>query len=217
MWPDIYTAREGAGYPRPKGATPIRYALVPAYEACAAPNSTHGPSLAFPSCNPPSQTSDHLTIGTPDANARSNRFTGFVQLTVVVGNPGTPADDADVAIALDTSDVRRASDLDDYTGELGVGWTFRFTDQDNGPEAGTVQDLPFSFSVPCTATSDPNAGSTCTAATSADAVLPGTIKESRRTVVQDLQGVQVSDGGPDGDADTPAGNTLFLRQGVFVP
>jgi len=29
--------------------------------------------------------------------------------------------------------------------------------------------------------------------------------------------VDVLDGGPDGDVDTPAGNTLFLTQGIFVP
>jgi hypothetical protein len=28
--------------------------------------------------------------------------------------------------------------------------------------------------------------------------------------------VEVTDGGPDGDADSP-GNTVFARQGVFVP
>ena len=31
-----------AGYVRPKGATPFRASLVPAYAACAAPNRTHG-------------------------------------------------------------------------------------------------------------------------------------------------------------------------------
>ena len=28
---------------------------------------------------------------------------------------------------------------------------------------------------------------------------------------------EVLDGGPDGDVDTPTGNTVFARQGVFVP
>ena len=40
-------------YPRPRGANPSRFALVPAYEPCATPNRTHGPPLAHPSCNPP--------------------------------------------------------------------------------------------------------------------------------------------------------------------
>jgi len=29
-------------------------------EQCAAPNRTHGPPLAFSSCNPPVETSDHV-------------------------------------------------------------------------------------------------------------------------------------------------------------
>jgi hypothetical protein len=56
----------------------------------------------------------------------------------------------------------------------------------------------------------------CQASTSADALLPGLIKEGRRTIWQIGQ-VVVYDGGPDGDAATVTGNTLFARQGVFVP
>src|SRR5690349_4715296 len=58
----------GATHPRPRGATPLRAALVPAYEKCTSPNTRHGPPLAFPSCSPPVQTSNFLTVGTPDAN-----------------------------------------------------------------------------------------------------------------------------------------------------
>ncbi len=43
-------------YPRPKGATPSRFSLVPAYLPCTTSNRTHGPPLAFPSCNPPRRT-----------------------------------------------------------------------------------------------------------------------------------------------------------------
>ena len=57
-----------AAHPRPKGATPIAASMVPAYNACAAPNRTHGPPLAFPSCNPPVQSSTAITVGSPDAN-----------------------------------------------------------------------------------------------------------------------------------------------------
>ena len=34
------------GYPRPKGATPMRVSLVPAYTACSSANDTHGAPLA---------------------------------------------------------------------------------------------------------------------------------------------------------------------------
>ena len=40
--------------------------------------------------------------------------------------------------------------------------------------------------------------------------------EGKRAIWQ-LGQVQVFDGGPDGTAATPSGNTLFAVQGVFVP
>ena len=63
-----------AGYPRPKGATPFRVPLVPAYAQCTGGNRQHGPPLAFSSCNPPQQTSSQLTVGTPDANGRGREL-----------------------------------------------------------------------------------------------------------------------------------------------
>jgi hypothetical protein len=52
-----------ATHPRPVGASPLRVSMVPSYRACATPNRTHGPPLAFPSCNPPVQSSTSLTTG----------------------------------------------------------------------------------------------------------------------------------------------------------
>ncbi len=57
-------------YPRPKGATPIRASLVPAARPCTSPNRTHGPPLAFGSCNPPQPGSTHLTVGVGDGSPR---------------------------------------------------------------------------------------------------------------------------------------------------
>ena len=45
---------------------------------------------------------------------------------------------------------------------------------------------------------------------------PGAAPEGRRAIWQ-LGRVAVYDGGSDGDADTPAGDTLFATQGVFIP
>ena len=58
-------------------------------------------------------------------------------------------------------------------------------------------------------------GSTCSATTTADSILPGMVIEGQ---ARDLAAgaVAVLDGGPDGLAVT-AGNTLFAVQGVFVP
>ena len=71
-----------ATHPRPKGATPLRVSMVPAFNQCTTPNRTHGPPLAFPSCNPPVQSSTAITVGTPDANGAPANSEGFVKLEV---------------------------------------------------------------------------------------------------------------------------------------
>ena len=84
-------------YPRPTGASPFRASLVPAYNAVPSPNRMHGPPLAFASCNPPVQSSGSLTVGSPDANGAAANSVGFARYAVMVGNAGTPADEADVS------------------------------------------------------------------------------------------------------------------------
>jgi hypothetical protein len=222
------------GYPRPKGATPTRFSLVPAYVDCVSPNREHGPPLAFESCNPPTQTSSNLTVGTPDANGAPAKSVGFLRLGVVVGTPGG-VDDADVTFAVTVTDVRCKAGVAtcaaantaggaDYTGEIQATVELRITDRYNGvaPGGGTdaaTGDKTFQVTVPCGATSTPtNIGSTCDLTTTADAVYgdPSIVKEGQRAIWQ-LGQVDVYDGGADGDVDTAAGNTLFATQGVFVP
>ena len=215
------TFTNSRAYPRPKGAAPIRAALVPAFQPCTAPNRIHGPPLAFSSCNPPAKASSQLTIGSPDANGQTANFSGYVKYEAYVGNPGTPADEADMAITASLVDVRRSSDLADYTGELQGVTTIRLTDRinDNGislTAPGTVQDTDISFTVPCATTASMTVGSTCSLVTTLDAVIPGAVPEGKRSVFA-MDTIRVFDGGPDGDADTPAGNTLFATQGVFIP
>jgi hypothetical protein len=228
-------------YPRPKGASPARVPLVPAYNQCTAPNSAHGPP-DFPgnatnpdgSCSPPAQSSGNLALGTPDANGAPVNSTGFVSLRTAVGNPGG-LDDADVAIRVHITDVRcqtgaspcgaaNAGGGDDYTGEVQARIGLRITDRNNGtaPPGGTeagTSATTFQVTVPCGVTPTPdNIGSTCELTTTADAVYgnPNTALEGKRTIWE-LGQVQVYDGGPDGDSDTPTGDTVFMRQGLFVP
>jgi hypothetical protein len=142
---------------------------------------------------------------------------GSVQFTAVPGNTGTSADEADVKVKLSTTDVRNKSDLTDYAGQLKASVVLRMTDRDNGPsELATVQDTPLSYTVPCTTTpGSSTVGSTCSLNTTADSVVPNTVKEGRRSIWQ-MDKVNVYDGGADGQASTDP-NTLFLTQGVFVP
>ena len=160
------------GHARPKGATPVRVALVPTYHACAASNEKHGPPLAFPSCNPPLQQSTTLTVGTPDANGFAANSDSFAKLTSVVGAPGPP-DEADVAVTAGVTDVRcRASNAacpggagSDYAGSLLLVVSLRITDKLNGTsgnESATLSQQNFlKAAFPCTPTVDAATGSDC--------------------------------------------------------
>jgi hypothetical protein len=53
------------------------------------------------------------------------------------------------------------------------------------------------------------------AAASVNALIPGAVKAGQRAV-WGLGQVYVTDGGPDGETDTVP-NTIFMRQGLFVP
>jgi hypothetical protein len=136
-----------------------------------------------------------------------------------VGNAGTPADEADVKITFQATDIRNKTGLTDYTGELQGRMLLRITDRLNGgtgKDSATVTDASYTFTVPCAATGGTaDIGATCSLDTTADAITPGTVTEIKRTIWQ-MQDVAVLDGGADGDAET-AGNTVFLRQGIFVP
>ena len=230
-----------ATHPRPKGATPLRASLVPAYNACAgaAINRTHGPPLAFPSCNPPVQSSSSITIGSPDANGAPANSVGFIKIGVVAGTPGPP-EDSDVTLVADVTDVRckagtvacgsaNAADGADYTGEIQGDAQIRITDHWNavaaggGPDAATMIDIPFPVTATCTATASTAIGGACAVTTTANAVVGGpgppwadpAVKDTKRAIVEIGQ-VTVIDGGTDGlVATTP--NTLFGVQGIFIP
>jgi glucose/arabinose dehydrogenase len=205
------------GYARPRGASPVRVPLVPAFQPCTGPNRSHGAPLASGSCAPPAQSSAQLTVGTPDANGKSAAASGYVLFKALPGDPSTTADEADVDLHANATDVRRRADLGDYNGQLQLAVTLRVTDRRNGGAnpAATGTDFSYTAAVPCLPTADTSVGSTCTLATTADALAPGAIAEGGRTV-WGLGQVELYDVGADGVAGT-AGNTPFLRQGVYVP
>jgi plastocyanin len=204
----IVNVTAATGYARPKGATPTRFSLAPAYKPCTSPNRTHGAALSSGSCNPPVQVSDFLTVGTPDANNTGANSIGAVTLKALTG---------DFSIDVSITDVRKKSDLSDYTGQLQGKLPLRITDKRNGPAADepATGDTTFAVTIPCGATSDTTIGSTCSIGTSANAVVPGAFVASVRSILQ-TTGIQVFDGGADGLAST-ADNTLFADQALFVP
>ena len=59
-------------------------------------------------------------------------------------------------------------------------------------------------------------GSTRAISTTANALSPGAVPDGKRMVMQRLGPVHIYDGGADGLVATSP-NTLFAREGVFVP
>jgi hypothetical protein len=123
-------------------------------------------------------------------------------------------------------DVRRRSNLSDYGGELLVAFGVRITDRWNGEDDGaggthpaTAEfpgQGPLSASVACAPTADDAVGSTCLLSTSANALLPGAVREGKRSVWE-LDQITVYDAGQDGDIETLDDNQTFAKQGIFVP
>jgi hypothetical protein len=210
---------------RPKGATPLFAPLVPAYKQCTVGNRTHGAPLAFPSCNPPVQASSFLTVGTPDANGAPANSVGSILLRVKNTSP------EDVLITSNISDVRclpggpaancataNAADGPDYNGQIQGNATIRISDHYNGPglnEAATVVDIPFPVNGQCSVTAATTVGGSCSVNTTANAVVPGSVKDTQRGVIEVGQ-IQIFDGGTSGTAGDP-GATLFEVQGIFIP
>ena len=207
---------------RPAGASPLIVSLVPEYVQCGVNpiNRTHGPPLSNPSCTPPVKRSPYLTVGTPDANGAAANSVGQARLATLAGDPLTPADEADVKFEFSMTDVRRqTTGFPDYTGDLDVNFTFRLTDRTvgAGATATTLVDTsinPF-FVVSCAATGSTTIGSTCSGTTTAEAILPGLLKEGARAIWR-MDEIDIGDGGPDGDVFTPP-NQIFATQGIFVP
>jgi hypothetical protein len=231
--PDWQPARV-TGYPRPKSASPLHVSLVPSHNGCAAfiANESHGPPLAFPSCSPPTLQSTTLTVGTPDANGVPAQSVASARLAAVAGDPGTPADEADVQIGVAMTDVRCAGAsaacpggaVSAFSGTMLLTANMRLTDRLNGsPGPGTMRTIGLHVPFTCAPTADPTIGSSCALSTTMDAVTPGAVPEGQRSIWE-FGDVQVWDPGPNGTgyANCPptCGNgdeAAFMRQGVFIP
>ena len=116
-----------AQHPRPEGASPLNFRLVPVFAQCIGSTPagmTHGPSLAVPSCSPPIEQSNFLTMDAPDRPAPYNLGpdgTGLITLKVTCLVAGTttqvtgpnanppcadPGDQIDVKISITVTGMR---------------------------------------------------------------------------------------------------------------
>jgi hypothetical protein len=159
-------------------------------------------------------------------NGNQANFTGVVVFTTILGDSSTETDEADVRIQVALTDVRNKPSLTDYVGRLLVQSDLQITDNSNAPETpepGTGQTIKYQAPMDCVATALTTIGGSCSLSTTADALVPGTVIEGRRSIWQ-LGQVEVLDAGPNGTgyANCPAvcgdgDETTFLREGVFVP
>ena len=240
-WTSTARARRLAGFPRPKGATPTRLSLVPAYGQCTSPNRIHGPP-DFPgngsnpdgSCNPPALDSGILTIGSPDANTKAANSTSDVRFRVVAGAAGTAGGlQRDLEIIVNdvfcraTNAACPGGALSDFTGKLLVSARIRLTDKYNGSplvESATTQDFDLEIPVQCVATADRRRWQLL------DQLRRSTHPAGRgarhgKRAIWSIGSVKVLDPGPNGTGfgagcPTTCGDgdeTVFMRPGVFVP
>ena len=117
-------------YPQTERATPLRVSLVPAFNSCGAPTpDATARRLAFPSCNPPAQSSGFLTVGSPTRTIGGQLRSARGRVHRVPGNPSTPADEADVNVTVNvrTCATRPASPT--TPGRSEVDSTVQITDR----------------------------------------------------------------------------------------
>ena len=219
-----------ATHARPKGATPKYNPLVIAYKQCTAASATlvHRVPIGPAACpaSATTQVSPWVTVCEPGAWGCPANFVSVARIDVQLSPP-------DLKLKFWASDVRCSPALSApcgtqaprplYGGELQVVWNMRITDHCNAASppsgcgspavAGTMTDVPFPVTTPCSTTLVPPANN-CTVTTTANTVVPGTFIALSRSNIETH--VHVDDGGADATAAT-APNTTFASEGVFLP
>ena len=183
------------------GRRTVRTPLVIAYEPCVAANRTHGPPLAFGSCNPPRPFSDARHGRHPRRQRqRGTSLLGFVKLERDrrrSRDSGGRGGRADHGVTHRRAPQQRPGRL-----QRRAAGAARCADHRSHGGAGAEHDpgLSLPVTVPCAPT--PGAeGATCSISTTFDAIMPGAVTEGRRAMWQ-LGAVEVHDGGSDGLAAT---------------
>jgi hypothetical protein len=208
-----------AGYETPanNGAPSVSVSMVPVFRQCgtgAVPaNGGHSPPLTIGgSCLPP------VTLGTAHIGNQS------------VGSATLASAPGDMTYTANITDVRATNATGpDYNpnpggADMGLDSRFRMTNLNNcsgvgctGPytQAATTADITFPVLVDCVSNGDPLIGSTCSAATSLNAINPGNIRVAKHTVIS-LFRIIARDSGPDGVRGN-SDDRQFSQQGFYVP
>ena len=210
------------GYSAPGSAPAVAVSLVPAFRECdeRVAGARHAPPFAVASCSSPS-----VAAGA----ALGVLARGTATLSAVAGDPGTPASEANAALAVSLTDVRQGTVLGaDYNplagADLMLNARLRVTDRGNCTPApcasafgaaATTDDLDLSVPIACSGTTDTAIGAACSVNTTVNSVLPGAIAEGRRTVMETFA-VRIDDPGVDGILGN-ADDRLAAQQGIFLP
>jgi hypothetical protein len=188
-------------HPADTGALADRFALVPAFNQCTSPTSTHGTPLSAPSCKttPGSAASATLTTGT--GTVFKMRSSVLVQVYCTNGEtPPCPAagDQESIKVVAAITDVRCKASIandstlcpsansaggKDYAGQIQFNATVRITDHYNQTGSApcsstfscsaTVVDLQFPVTGTCAATSgNASIGSNCSINTEMGPLVP---------------------------------------------
>jgi Tol biopolymer transport system component len=207
-----------SSYSHPQTASALNVSLVPAFKQCGTggnpSNSKHAPPLATNSCNPPQPGSVLAAVGTTSQSS--------AQMTVTPGDSDpTNGNQANVSITASLTDIQSTAGGDYNPNASGADLTavtrLRFTDKANGYGGlpATATEYDFKIPIDCSSTPNPSVGSSCSANTTANALIPGLIQEQRLTIVQAFR-VREDDSGANGirgDSD----DRIFATQGIFVP
>jgi hypothetical protein len=207
-----------ANYPHPQSASQLSVSLVPAFKQCGTganpSNAEHSPPLATSSCNPPKPGSAVALVGPTSQPSAA--------FTVTPGDSDpTNGNQANLSISAGLTDIQSTAGGDYNPNASGADLTavtrLRITDKANGYGGLPATATEFDFKVPtdCSSTADPSVGSSCSANTTANALVPGLIQEQRQTVVQAFR-VRIDDSGANGirgDSD----DRIFMTQGLFAP
>ena len=234
-------------HPANGGAKTLSFTVVPAFKACSTGTTgTHGSPLAAPSCQTTAASAESSTLTTGNGTTFKATSSFLIQVFCTDASvPPCPAagDQEDVKLVASATDVRCKASIasnatlcgptnttggKDYKGQVQGNATIRITDHFNTAGAAscssttscsaTVVDLPFPVTGTCASTTDTTIGGSCGVNTTADAVVPGAggvVKEGKKANVEVGQ-ILVNDGGADGLAST-AGNTVYARQGIYIP
>jgi TolB protein len=168
---------------RPLAATPMYLTLVPAFNECTSPTTTHEPPLSLASCVPARASNSDLTVGEPQVNGKSPNSVGSVRISAIPG---------DLQFAINVTDVRCArtivgacsgGPLSDFTGIMNLKYGIRLTDRSNPVgTAGTVVDTNVDIAWFCGGTADPAIGSNCSVTVGLNTIVPGLVVAGRRAI-----------------------------------